>query len=305
MCPCPRPPLVPLPARPPQQALLAQQHPQQPATPRAPLEHAGQWSPLPPGFFPLSVRPSSWDQQSLASTFSTNALNQPQQTNEWYFDSGATSHISFQFSFTFFPMRYPTPCSIVVGNGSLLPVTSTGNTDLTPQLHLNNVLVSPQLIKNLISVRQFTIDNNCSVDFDPSGCSVKDLLSRRLIARCNSSGPLYPLRLPVAHSLAAATESTLWHRRLGHPGQEALSQLASSGLPACRHDTSSSLCHACQLGRHLRLPFPVSTSRATHNFDLIHCDLWTSPILSVSGFKYYLVILDDCSHYLWTFPLKL
>ena len=53
------------------------------------------------------------------------------------------------------------------------------------------------------------------------------------------------------------------------------------------------------------LPFPVSTSRATHNFDLIHCDLWTSPILSVSGFKYYLVILDDCSHYLWTFPLKL
>jgi len=84
--------------------------------PRAPLEHAGQWSPLPPGFFPSSVGPSSWDQQSLASTFSTMALNQPQQTNEWYFDSGATSHISFQFSFTFFPMRYPTPCSIVVGN---------------------------------------------------------------------------------------------------------------------------------------------------------------------------------------------
>ena len=25
----------------------------------------------------------------------------------------------------------------------------------------------------------------------------------------------------------------------------------------------------------------------------------------VSGYKYYLVILDDCSHYLWTFPLRL
>ena len=33
MWPGPRPPLAPLPARPPQQALLAQQHPQQPATP--------------------------------------------------------------------------------------------------------------------------------------------------------------------------------------------------------------------------------------------------------------------------------
>ena len=44
--------------------------------------------------------------------------------------------------------------------------------------------------------------------------------------------------------------------------------------------------------------------RATSNFDLIHCDLWTSPVPSVSGFKYYLVVLDDCSHYLWTFPLR-
>jgi hypothetical protein len=25
----------------------------------------------------------------------------------------------------------------------------------------------------------------------------------------------------------------------------------------------------------------------------------------VSGYKYYLIILDDCTHYLWTFPLKL
>jgi hypothetical protein len=37
-------------------------------------------------------------------------------------------------------------------------------------------------------------------------------------------------------------------------------------------------------------------------FDLVHCDLWTSPILSLSGYKYYLVILDDYSHFPWTFP---
>jgi len=33
------------------------------------------------------------------------------------------------------------------------------------------------------------------------------------------------------------------------------------------------------------------------NFDLIHCDLWTSPVDGVSGYKYYLVILDDCLHF--------
>jgi IS30 family transposase len=37
----------------------------------------------------------------------------------------------------------------------------------------------------------------------------------------------------------------------------------------------------------------------------MHLDLWTSPVISVSGSKYYLVILDDFTHYLWTFSLKL
>ena len=63
------------------------------------------------------------------------------------------------------PMRYPTP-TIIVCNGSLLPVTSTGATVLHPSLYLNIVLVSPQLIKNFISVRQFTTDNDCSIEFD-------------------------------------------------------------------------------------------------------------------------------------------
>ncbi|WVZ70805.1 hypothetical protein U9M48_019442 [Paspalum notatum var. saurae] len=53
-----------------------------------------------------------------------------------------------------------------------------------------------------------------------------DLQSRNVIARCNSFGPLYPLHLPALASTplalhaAAATTSTLWHRRLGHPSLE-------------------------------------------------------------------------------------
>lgn len=67
---------------------------------------------------------------------------------------------------------------------------------------------------------------------------------------------------------------------------------------------SPRVCHACQLGRHVRLPFATSVTRASSNFELIHCDLWTSPVIRVSGFKYYLVILDDCSHYVWIYPLR-
>jgi len=64
------------------------------------------------------------------------------------------------------------------------------------------------------------------------------------------------------------------------------------------------MCHAYQLGRHVRLPFHSSSSHAAHIFDLVHCDLWTSPVISISGYKYYLVVVDDYPHYSWTFLLR-
>jgi hypothetical protein len=45
-----------------------------------------------PGYGP-AVSPTGWDQQSLASAFSTVSLNQP-PSQDWYFDSGATSHMT-------------------------------------------------------------------------------------------------------------------------------------------------------------------------------------------------------------------
>jgi hypothetical protein len=96
----------------------------------------------------------------------------------------------------------------------------------------------------------------------------------------------------------------MWHHHLGHPGPAALSSLSRSSFIQCtikKHD----FCHACQLGKHTTLPFYSSSHRAEHPFDLIHLDLWTSPIISVSGYKYYLVIPDDFTHYLCTFSLKL
>jgi hypothetical protein len=68
----------------------------------------------------------------------------PPVNNDWYFDTGASSHMTSHdgsLSHTSTP-RYPSPTSIVVGNGLLLPVTATGTTHLG-SLALNNVLVSP------------------------------------------------------------------------------------------------------------------------------------------------------------------
>jgi hypothetical protein len=107
----------------------------------------------------------------------------------------------------------------------------------------------------------------------------------------------------VAPRILAAVAMSTWHRRLGHPGPDALSSLSRSSFISCT-STTHDFCHACQLGKYTRLPFSSSLSCAERTFDLLHLDLWTSPVISVSGSKYYLIILDDFTHYLWTFPLK-
>lgn len=59
------------------------------------------------------------------------------------------------------------------------------------------------------------------------------------------------------------------------------------------------LCHACQLGKHVRLPLVSSESIVNSLFDIVHSDLWTSPLPSISGIKYYVLFLDHFSHYVW------
>jgi hypothetical protein len=88
-----------------------------------------------------------------------------------------------------------------------------------------------------------------------------------------------------------------WHRRLRHPGVDVLSKLLRDSSVICSRHTHD-FCHACQLGRHTRMPFASSMCRMDNIFDLIHCDLWTSPVVSVSGHNYYLVIIDDRSYFM-------
>ena len=93
--------------------------------------------------------------------------------------------------------RLPTSISsVLVGNGSSIPVACHGHSILstkTSNFALNNVLVVPSIVQNLLSVRQFTHDNHCSIEFDALGFSVKDLSTGRVMLRCNSTGDLYTL----------------------------------------------------------------------------------------------------------------
>jgi hypothetical protein len=175
-----------------------------------------------------------------------------------------------------------------------------GATGAHGSFRLSDVLVAPSMVHNLLSICQFTADNSCSIEFDSSSLTVKDLASQRPLLRCDSTEPLYTLWFLASSSssssallsavFATMPSSTTWHRRLGHPGHDALMHLSRSSDIRCTRAHDEHLCHACQLGRHVRLPFQ-SSSHAAHVFDLVHCDLWTSPVMSMSGYKYYLVVV--------------
>ncbi|GKA85619.1 retrotransposon protein, putative, ty1-copia subclass, partial [Tanacetum coccineum] len=222
---------------------------------------------------------STSQETQLPHAFNTLTLQDPANSN-WNMDTGASSHLNSSVNnlSTIFNSRiYP---SVLVGDGKSIPVTNTGHSTLpTPYrtLHLNNVLITPNIVKNLISVRQFVRENKCTIEFDEFGFSVKDFWTRQILLRCDSTGDLYPVT-SLSYPQAFLVGQQTWHQRLGHPGSE--------------------------LGKHVRLPFSLSETIVKAPFDIIHSDLWTSPLTSVSGIKYYVLFLDHFSHYLWVYPLR-
>jgi hypothetical protein len=148
-------------------------------------------------------------------------------------DSDVTHHTTPSAGniFTLHPLASSNPSSIIVGNGSSLPITSVGDSVLPGPFYLHNILLALDMVQSLISVRHFATDNWCSMKFDPFGLSVKDLTTKNMIIRSNSTGPLYTMCLPrsltpsssavaaltaVLHALTVVAP-TMWHRLLGHP----------------------------------------------------------------------------------------
>ncbi|GKA78749.1 ribonuclease H-like domain-containing protein [Tanacetum coccineum] len=145
----------------------------------------------------------------------------PMQDPTWHMNTDASSHLNFNASnlSTIFYKRLFS--SVHVGDGKSIPVTNTGHSIIPSHhrpLHLHNVLVTPNIIKNLIYVRQFTRDNNCTIEFDAFGFSVKGYLTHHILLRCDSSSDLYPVTKPLtSHSAFLSTSTSTWHQHLGHP----------------------------------------------------------------------------------------
>ena len=95
----------------------------------------------------------------------------------------------------------------------------------------------------------------------------------------------------------------MWHKRLAHASNDSLKSIISSSSFS-RNKDSLQFCNACHLGIHIKLPFSKSNNKTLLPFEIIHSDLWTSPVPTLSGIRYYVLFLDDLTHYLWVYPLR-
>ncbi|KAI0496052.1 hypothetical protein KFK09_022359 [Dendrobium nobile] len=171
---------------------------------------------------------------SQSQTNKTLAATSTQPSNEWYLDSGASSHMTKSFDNLSVSTPYQGFDGIIIGDGSSVSIAHSGNGLLpTPsrKLTLSHILHTPQLQYNLISISQLTRDNNISIIFDPNGFVLKDLTTHQILLKGPCKNGLYPLHTPAVSSsntalLTTKQRASLWHDRLGHPNQKVRTRIA-------------------------------------------------------------------------------
>ncbi|KAL0837105.1 hypothetical protein Bca101_088995 [Brassica carinata] len=101
------------------------------------------------------------------------------------------------------------------------------------------------------------------------------------------------------------TTMTDWHSRLGHPAFSILQKVVSQfDLPISSNVLLAHPCNACSINKMHKLPFANSTLQTSHPLHVVFSDVWTSPMLSLDGFKYYVIFVDHFTRYTWLYPLK-
>lgn len=102
----------------------------------------------------------------------------------WYFDSGATSHVTHDAAHISMPHAVAPSASVTMVNGQNIPVAHSGKGILsTPSctFGLSNLLHVPLISHNLLFVYQFVNDNNCSIMFDSSGYVIQDKTTHQVL----------------------------------------------------------------------------------------------------------------------------
>nr|KYP41064.1 Retrovirus-related Pol polyprotein from transposon TNT 1-94 [Cajanus cajan] len=232
-------------------------------------------------------------------------------THYWILDSGATDHMTPlpKYFSTYSPC--PSNKKISTADGTLITAAGQGEVQISPSMTLKNVLHVPKLSTNLISIQKLTKDLSCNVVFYSNSCILQDKNSGRTIGHAREWNGLYYMEdpnLPTKSLISLSTmtnkeKAQLYHCRLGHPSFRVIKVLFPSLFKNL--NVESLHCEVCEFAKHKRVPFPISNKMSSFPFFLVHTDVWgPAHVPNISGAKWFLTFIDDCTRVTWVFLLK-
>ena len=121
-------------------------------------------------------------------------------------------------------------------------------------------------------------------------------------------GGLYKLKgypkTTLVHDTTSSSE--LWHRRIDHINYKALPYVSKvvTGLQYLKIDHDGT-CKGCARGKNINNPFLKSETKTKVTLELIQFDVGDPiPSISLSGYEYYVTIIDEYSRKTWIYFLK-
>lgn len=241
-----------------------------------------------------------------ASLFSTSSFRAKKSNNinEWFIDSGATSHMTSTKGILLNSKRVNDK-HVVVANNEKMPIECAGDVSVVlrsgkkeTDAFLRDVEYVPEMSVNLLSVRQMTLKGN-KVIFENDKCQIFNK-SGELLATAKAFDNLYKLHCDVnvnksERALTVADDSKLRHRRLAHICDNNLKKVmvATDGM-LCKGVNMNVKCVVCIKGKQTRASFNEPGHRANGLLDIVHSDVM-GPIRtkSFSGNRFILTFVDD------------
>ena len=256
------------------------------------------------------------DEKANITKYSANKSN-ALAYSPFYFDSAATKHMCFQRKL-FKDFETIKPRKVVLGDDSYVPAIGVGTISFISEIdgkeittNLHNVLFVPELKNNLISLAVLLRENYKQVwgglKVDIYFRNNKSMLLRGILEPNNlivCSG------VPVEQSekslfvLSSSADFQLWHKRFAHCGQSTLIKTAKLVEGMEFRNMDFTMCEACELGKSKTHPHYTSTTKSVAVGDLIVSDIGPMNVATLFGESYYVIFIDDYSHYCSLYLLK-
>lgn len=224
-------------------------------------------------------------------------------SNEWIIDTGASTHMTHDFSALLEYRSHKHATYIKCANGATARVEGTGDVTLNTTsgvVMLRDVLYVPELKANLLSVSS-AMSKGTVGDFAADTITLRQ--SGRIVLTATRRSDLFFVDMLGAPAALASMQSSaqLWHRRFGHLGYGALSKMASGQLvqgldvtPAAFLEAKQPPCGPCVMAKQHRRPFFPARSNASAPLERLHTDV-CGPITppTRAGERYVVTFTDE------------